>query len=552
VKRFSVDCKPYADALDTALFKVERLSPSRLLIDLGRQTAVRGLALKAAAPELVRVVARANRRAASVPACAAEGSGLRLAGGPKADGSWSCEFHNVQRTRYLTIDTFGCAVAPEQVVLDVVPYGWMKRLSSETPAEKCARMKWWTDARFGLFIHFGLYALPARHEWLRTTDPVPAAKYREYFDNFNPDKLDARAWAKAAKAAGMKYAVLTAKHHEGFCLFDSKHTDFKSTKTPFGRDIVREFVDAFRAEGLKVGFYYSVIDWHHPDFTLDAVHADRKGKFWDCWNDEKNHGEINKTRDMDRYRRYMKDQVTELLTEYGRIDILWFDFSYVKERGGKGRDDWDSAGLIALARRLQPHILIDNRLDMDDWEDGWDFRTPEQNREPACVTFAGRKVPWETCQTFSGSWGYYRDEKTWKTTFQIVEQLIDTVSKGGNVIMNVGPTGRGEFDHRALARLADYGKWLHENGESMYGCTEAPEGFVAPPGTALTYNPGTNKLYLHLFAWPWGGVNVPFASEVKYAQLLNDKSEVSLSGGMLALPVDPPPTVVPVVEFTLK
>ena len=259
----------------------------------------------------------------------------------------------------------------------------------------------------------------------------------------------------------------------------------------------------------------------------------------------------NKGRDMAKYREYVKNQVTELLTNYGPIDILWFDFSYPMV-GGKCRDDWDSVGLVKLVRKLAPNIIIDNRLDLPDYEDGWDFATPEQNREPFWVKVNGRKVPWETCQTFSGSWGYARDEKGWKSSFQVIEQLISTVSKGGNVIMNVGPTAAGEFDYRAMERLADYGKWLHACGDSIYGCTAAPEEFVAPNGTILTYNPKTNKLYMHMLSWQWGEFAVPFMGRVKFVQLLNDKSEIRVLGGKLQLPTDKPPVEIPVIEFTLK
>ena len=175
--------------------------------------------------------------------------------------------------------------------------------------------------RFGMFIHFGLYALPARHEWVMNREFMTDEHYKKYFDHFDPDLYDPKEWARQAKAAGMKYVVLTTKHHEGFCLFDSKYTDFKATNTPFGRDLVREYVDAFRAEGLKIGFYYSLIDWHHPEFPIDNRHPMRK---------RPDALELNKNRDMHKYAEYMRNQVTELLTNYGEISILWFDFSYEK------------------------------------------------------------------------------------------------------------------------------------------------------------------------------------------------------------------------------
>ena len=189
---------------------------------------------------------------------------------------------------------------------------------------------WFTRDRFGMFIHFGLYAMPARHEWIKNFERIPEAKYDKYFKYFNPDLFDAREWARQAKAAGMKYAVLTTKHHEGFCLFDSQYTDYKITNTAFGRDLVKEYADAFRAEGLRVGFYYSLIDWHHPDFTIDMHHPRR---------DDPDALQQNEGRDMRRYARYMRNQVTELLTNYGKIDVLWFDFSY-PDLNGTGDRAW--------------------------------------------------------------------------------------------------------------------------------------------------------------------------------------------------------------------
>lgn len=231
---------------------------------------------------------------------------------------------------------------------------------------------WFTHDRFGMFIHFGLYAMPARHEWVKNYEEIPEDHYDLYFKHFNPDLYDPKEWARQAKAAGMKYVVMTTKHHEGFCLFDSKYTDYKSTNTLCGKDLIREYVDAFRAEGLHIGFYYSLIDWHHPEFPIDPLHPRR---------DDPDAYEQSKGRDIKKYAQYMRDQVTELLTNYGKIDILWFDFSYSQNNGtgdkawqkGKGKDDWEAEKLIATARALQPHIIIDNRTEID--QDLW---TPEQ------------------------------------------------------------------------------------------------------------------------------------------------------------------------------
>jgi alpha-L-fucosidase len=427
------------------------------------------------------------------------------------------------------------------------------QLPKETEAQKAERMKWWTEARFGMFIHWGLYALPARHEWVKQYERITNEDYQKYFEMFNPDLYDPKEWAKKAREAGMKYVVLTAKHHEGFCLFDSKFTDYKATNTPYGKDLIKEYVEAFRAEGLKVGFYYSLIDWHHPDYTIDRVHPQRQ-------EDDAEYERLNKGRDMKKYQEYMKNQVRELLTNYGEISIIWFDFSF-PGKNGKGRDDWDSENLLKLARSLQPGIIVDDRLDLKDVEGGWDFISPEQVKVAKWPELNGKKIPWETCQTFSGSWGYHRDEYTWKSPAQLLELLIESVSKGGNLLLNVGPTARGVFDIRAQDRLGAMGEWMKFNNRSIYGCTEAPADFKAPANTLLTYNPLTRKLYIHLLVYPMGRLTLPeMADKVKYVQFLHDASEIKFTTGTddskndvyLQLPVHKPPTEIPVLEVYLK
>ncbi|MBR1609382.1 MAG: alpha-L-fucosidase [Kiritimatiellae bacterium] len=429
------------------------------------------------------------------------------------------------------------------------------------------RTAWFAEARFGMFIHWGLYALPARHEWVKHNECIADEAYDRYFDRFDPDLYDPREWARAAKAAGMKYAVLTAKHHEGFCLWDSAFTDYKAPAThgaAAGRDLLREFVDAFRAEGLRVGFYYSLLDWHHPDFTIDRLHPLRnlpRGEI----------DRLNAGRDMKRYAKYMRDQVTELLTNYGRIDIMWFDFSYPGpgkpgELPGKGRDDWESEKLVELVRSLQPHVLVDNRLDLPG---GGDFLTPEQWQYEFPERLADGSVAlWEGCQTFSGSWGYHRDEASWKSGKQCVEMLVHHVSRGGNLIMNVGPTARGRFDSRAKERLAAFAEWMDLHSRSIYGCTAAPAGFVEGTGTRYTWNPKTKRLYVHVFDWPLVHLALPgLGRRAKYAQLLGDGSEIVIWNSsesssprdkhcppdtlMMALPVRRPDVAVPVVEVFL-
>ena len=423
---------------------------------------------------------------------------------------------------------------------------------------------WFTRDRFGMFIHWGLYAMPARHEWVKTRERIPEEKYDKYFEHFDPDLFDAREWARQAKAAGMKYAVLTTKHHEGFCMWDTQYTDYKCTNTPAGRDLVREYVDAFRAEGLRIGFYYSLIDWHHPEFPIDHLHPRR---------DDENAEALNKTRDMHKYAEYMRNQVTELLTNYGKIDILWFDFSYSEVPAdakpwmkGKGKNDWEAEKLIALARRLQPDIIIDNRTEIE--QDIW---TPEQFQPTEWVKHpeTGELVVWEACQTFSGSWGYYRDEQTWKNPEMLLRMLVNTVSLGGNLLMNVGPTSRGYFDARAQAALKVYADWMKFNSRSIYGCTMAEPEFVAPADCRYTQSADGSRLYLHLFAYPFAHLQLKgLAGKVEYAQFLHDGSEILFTDGKMdhfgeGLPQNPddltlylppvkPSTLLPVVELFLK
>jgi alpha-L-fucosidase len=412
-----------------------------------------------------------------------------------------------------------------------------------------SRTAWFVHDRLGMFIHWGLYSLAARHEWVKHHERLTDEQYQRYFDYFDPDLYDPRTWARAARAAGMKYFVITTKHHEGFCLWDTKQTDYQATRTPAGRDLLKPMVQAFRDEGLKVGFYYSLLDWHHPEFPVDCHHPQRGDVAF---------REKTKGRDVRKYAAYMREQVRELLTGFGKIDIIWFDFSYPAGKDGlpgKGRDDWESEKLLALVRKLQPDILIDNRLDLPG---SGDFVTPEQVQpDEAPRDEQGRPAVWEACQTFSGSWGYHRDESSWKDVNLLLRMLIDGVSKGGNLLLNVGPTARGEFDPRASERLEGLGRWMRQHSRSIYGC--GPSEFAPPPDCRFTQN--GSRLYLHLFSWPMLRLTCrELAGRVGYAQFLHDGSEVAWkeTGAegrnvpRFLLPAVRPDVEIPVIEILLK
>ncbi|MEM9882182.1 MAG: alpha-L-fucosidase [Planctomycetota bacterium] len=461
----------------------------------------------------------------------------------------------------------------------------------ETPGDRA----WFAHDRFGMFIHWGLYALPARHEWVQSYERIPDDAYaRKYFARFDPDLYDPQRWAEAAAGAGMKYAVVTAKHHEGFCLWDSQQTDFKATNTPARRDLLRPLLDAFRGRDMRAGVYYSLIDWRHPHYPVDFHNHPRRESLAPQPDGVYHRGDhvkgldydgtdVNADRDTAIYARYMREQVRELLTGYGPIDLLWFDFTFQTHpdrprddfRFNKGREMWESEALYAMIRELRPEVMLTDRLDLDLPLAGGDFKTPEQSQPRGWVHVEvdgqQRPVTWEACQTFSGSWGYHRDESTWRSSRQLISTLVDCVSKGGNLLLNIGPTGRGEIDDRALSRLEDIGRWMRRHGRSIYGCTQAPPEFRPPEHTRLTYHPEKRRLYVHVFDWPYQILHLngaAYAERVEYAQLLHDASELRIgldawhqkqqgetAAETLALNLpqqEPPGVEVPVIELFLK
>jgi len=427
-------------------------------------------------------------------------------------------------------------------------------------SDKAEQMQWWTEARFGMFIHWGLYALPARHEWVMSKEQISKKDYEKYVAYFNPDLYNPKEWARLAKNAGMKYVVFTAKHHDGFSMYDTKYSDYKVTNAPIGRDLLKELVNAFRAEDIRIGLYYSLIDWHHPDFLVNEhIHPERNNQ---------QEIENDKNRDKKKFQKFLMDQITELLTNYGKIDVLFADFSYPHKKNGKGKSYWNSEALYKQIRKLQPQIILNDRLDLEE-EGGWDYKSPEQFMPQNWVTYQGEKVPWETCQTFSGySWGYHREDRLWKSTEQTIVMLIETVSKGGNLLLNVGPTARGIIQKEAVERLEATHEWMKYHSRSIYGCTAAPEQFEKPDNCLLTYNPKTNRLYVHVLEWPFKTIYLPgLADKVAYAQILNDGSELKLkskkgawldnvedddNGLKITIPVTKPDVEIPVIELFLK
>lgn len=392
--------------------------------------------------------------------------------------------------------------------------------------EYLKRMEWFTQARFGMFIHWGLYSIPARGEWIRSTEEITKEEYMKYYEEFDPKDYDPKKWARAAKEAGMQYIVLTAKHHDGFCLFDSKLTDFKSTNTKCGRDLVAEYVEAVRAEGLKVGLYFSLLDWYHEDYP----------HYQDRNHPMRNHPEYsNETRDWNRYLSYMHGQIREICTNYGQLDLLWFDFSYDDMRGEK----WGATELINMVRTLQPNVIIDNRLEASGEGYGsmatghptpyhGDFVTPEQIIPPHGIKDVnGNPLIWEACITMNNNWGYHGTDHYFKPASMMIKKLVECVSKGGNMILNVGPDAYGNIPEESMKILREIGAWMKKNGESIYHCGYA--GIEKPDYGRVTRN--GNIVYYHMFENTIGPVPLTGIrpEEVKKIRMLYDGHEVPIS-----------------------
>jgi alpha-L-fucosidase len=379
-------------------------------------------------------------------------------------------------------------------------------------ADRERRMKWWHQAKFGMFIHWGLYSTLGRHEWAMEQEAIPVPEYEQLAKRFTPTPNAARAWAKLAKAAGQKYMVMTTKHHEGFCLFNTKLTDYCAPKQACGRDLVREYVDAARAEGLRVGFYYSLMDWHHPDGARCATDEAARRRFVD----------------------YIHGQIRELLTNYGKIDILWYDVAWPLDPAG-----WESEKMNEMVFKIQPGIVVNNRNRLPG-----DFSTPEQRIQ---AEKAGRA--WEACMTMNDSWGYHRADDDWKTPKTIVRNLVTCARGGGNYLLNIGPRPDGSIPEESVRIMTAVGKWMDRNGAAIYDT----EPCQVSRSTFANFTRKGNTLYIHVHFWPGqtvaiGGLKV----NVKSAKLLatgakvafeQDRFRVRFTGLPQAAP-DSPVTVI--------
>lgn len=427
-------------------------------------------------------------------------------------------------------------------------------LHAETAAERDARMNWWRDARLGMFIHWGLYAIPAGEwhgkeiggigEWIMNSADIPVAEYEQLAEQFNPTAYDPQAWAKAAKGAGVKYVVITSKHHDGFCLFDTAATDWDVVDaTPYGKDLLKPLAAACRAEGIKFCTYYSIMDWHHPT-------QDRGGE------------QYNPTKIKDgkrgEYIAYMKQQLTELLDSCDP-EVLWFD--------GEWPDWWreeDGREIYAFLLERKPTLIINNRvgkgrdgmagLNKDDQQYTGDFGTPEQ--EIPAKGLPG--VDWESCMTMNDTWGFKKNDHNWKSPETLIRNLVDIASKGGNYLLNVGPTADGRIPAESLERLAAIGKWMKTNGESIYGTSASPFEQLAWGRATTRSGAAQDEIYLHVFDWPTDGrLSIPAVQgTITAANLLDGgqllRFETTADGATIELPASAPDPIDSVIKLTVE
>lgn len=337
--------------------------------------------------------------------------------------------------------------------------------ASVRPRDHERRIQWWREAKFGMFIHWGLYSILGREAWAMGDEDIPLEEYEKLGRQFQPRANVARNWARLARESGMRYMVMTTKHHEGFCLFNSKLTDYCAPKLGPERDLVQEYVDAARAENMRVGFYYSLMDWHHPDWRVARTDPAARKRFVD----------------------YTHGQIRELMTNYGKIDILWYDMPVPLDAGG-----WQSSEMNDMVFKLQPDILVNNRNLLPG-----DFSTPEQSTQPG-------KDDWESCMTINDSWAYLAGDNNWKSVQHMVQNLVECARDGGNYLLDIGPRADGSVPEPAVTRLQGIGAWLRRNGEAVYGTQKCR----FPHGNIGTYTRKGNTLYTNIYFWPGNTMTV--------------------------------------------
>jgi alpha-L-fucosidase len=394
------------------------------------------------------------------------------------------------------------------------------------------RMNWWREAKFGMFIHWGIYSVLERGEWVMFIERIPKKDYEKFVKKLKPKENFTDEWASLAKETGMKYMVLTARHGDGFSLFDSKVSDYTAPKC-IGRDIVKEFVESCRKYGLKVGVYYSLLDWSREEYFKGPQ---KYPKGWKTF--------LN----------YIHTQIEELMTNYGEINILWYDgkMPYTPE-------EWEAEKLNKMVRELQPNIIINDRSGLPE-----DYDTPEQEIKPS-------ERDWETCMTLNDHWGYYKYDNNWKTPKNVIINLVKCASIGGNFLLNVGPKSDGTIPTESIRILKKVGEWMKENGESIYGTEkcffpgmleyELCHGIEKEKISWYNYFQGfptmkKNKLYLHVFYWYKEFAISNLEINIKRAYFLRDGKKVDferekdriLFKNLPEKPPDPIDTVI-VCEF---
>jgi alpha-L-fucosidase len=396
--------------------------------------------------------------------------------------------NDAQITRRTILKGAGATIAASALPFSSIATGAQEQRPNETTPDPSRerRMQWWRAAQFGMFIHWGLYSVLGRHEWVMEDEGIPVVEYEPLARQFRPKPNAARDWARLAKAAGMKYMVMTTKHHEGFCHFTTSTTDYCSPKQGPGRDLVKEFVEAARAEGLRVGFYYSLMDWHHPD----GAH---------CEHDEEAR---------QRFVPYIHQHLRELLTQYGKIDVLWYDVAWPLSKEG-----WESEKMNKMVFELQPNIIVNNRNKLPG-----DFSTPEQR-----ITAETGGRAWESCMTLNDSWGYQAADDNWKSPKTVIRNLISCARQGGNYLLNIGPKPDGSIPEESIRILTEVGQWMARNGDTIY------QSDLTQPTRSnySSFSRKGNTLYQHVHYWPGSTVAVcGLQTKVKTARLLASNQEI--------------------------